>query len=290
MSFVKQAIESFVSLPRKLSALRFASAFAILLSVYLVLVIVIECLMDHGTSQTVKAGFEAGAEKKQLSITGFFSSLPLIIFSYMYQINIPAIYSELEIKTIANGTKVIIIGTIIAAIVYISAGIFGYVAFADGSSEEELDKYFSDNVLSAPYRVDGKTPIPIYIALFGMMCVVTIAAPFCILPMKDSVEEIRNKKLTPKENVMWTMIFVWTCCIISCAFRSIKTPMTILGATTNSAIGFLLPILYYLKMEKRTSPWTNMKIACYIVFAFVCISSVIELATLGIQLANGNAS
>ena len=115
-----------------------------------------------------------------------------------------------------------------------------------------------------------------------MMLVVVFAAPFCVLPNKDSVEEIRNKKFTPKENFMWTMIFVWTSCIISCAFKSIKTPMTILGATTNSAIGFLLPIMYYLRMEKRSSPWTNMKIICYIIFGFICISSVIELATLGI--------
>ena len=129
-------IESIISLPRKLSELRIASAFAILLSVYLVLVLVIEALMDHGTSESVAAGFKAGAEKKQLSITGFFSSLPLIIFSYMYQLNIPAIYSELEVKSVANGSKVIITGTIIAAIVYISAGIFGYIAFADGSTEE----------------------------------------------------------------------------------------------------------------------------------------------------------
>ena len=207
----------------------------------------------------------------------------------MYQINVPALYSELEVKTVANGTKVIVVGTILAAIVYICAGIFGYIAFADGSTEDELDTYFSDNILSAPYQVNGDTPIPIYIALFGMMLVVVFAAPFCVLPIKDSVEEIRNKKLTKKDNFMWTMIFVWSSCIISCAFKSIKTPMTILGATTNSAIGFLLPICYYLKMEKRTSPWTNMKIICYIIFGFICISSVIELVTLGIQLSNGTA-
>ena len=220
---------------------------------------------------------------------GFFSSLPLIIFSYMYQINIPAIYSELEVKNIGSMTKIIIIGTIMAAIIYISAGIFGYIAFADGSTSDELDTWFSDNILSAPYQVDGKTPIPIYIALFGMMVVVVFAAPFCVLPTKDSIEEVRNKKFNPKENVCWTLILCWTSCIISCAFKSIKTPIAILGATTNSAIGFLLPICYYLKMEKRSSPYTNMKIICYIIFVSICISSVIELATVGIQIANGDA-
>ena len=43
------------------------------------------------------------------------------------------------------------LGTTLAACVYIVAGIFGYVAFADGSTEKQLDTYFSNNVLSAPY-------------------------------------------------------------------------------------------------------------------------------------------
>ncbi len=59
---------------------------------YVVLVIVFEALLDRGTSTTVAGGFKAGHDKANLSVTGIFSSLPLIIFSYMYQVNIPAIY------------------------------------------------------------------------------------------------------------------------------------------------------------------------------------------------------
>lgn len=81
-----------VSIPRRLSSLRFASAFSILLSLYVVLVIVFEALLGRGTSSSISAGFKAGHDKAQLSISGVFSSLPLIIFSYMYQVNIPAIY------------------------------------------------------------------------------------------------------------------------------------------------------------------------------------------------------
>ena len=177
-----------------------------------------------------------------------------------------------------------------AALAYIAAGIFGYVAFADGSTREELDKYFSDNALAAPYRTSkGNTPVPIYISLFGMMVVVAFAVPFCVLPIKDSIEEVSGKKFTKKVNIFWTVIINVGICIISCVFLTIKLPIALLGATTNSAIGFLLPVCYYLKMEKRSSPWTNMKMGCYFVFGFICISSVIELVTLVIQIANGNA-
>ena len=176
-----------------------------------------------------------------------------------------------------------------AAIAYILAGIFGYLSFADGSTVDELDDYFGKNIFAAPYhKTDStETPVVIYICLFGMMFCVTIAAPFCVLPTKDSIEEVRNKKFTKKDNVCWTVILTVICCAISCAFENITLPIQLLGATTNSAIGFLLPICYYLKMEKRTSPWTNMKIFCYFIFGFICISSVIELVTIFMKIAKG---
>jgi len=119
-----------------------------------------------------------------------------------------------------------------------------------------------------------------------MMIVVVFATPFCVLPTKDSIEEVRNKKFTRNENIFWTIFLNFCALLISCAFKSIRIPITILGATTNSAIGFLLPICYYLRMEKNTPKYTNMKIACYIVFVFICISSVIELVTLGLSFSN----
>lgn len=53
--------------------------------------------------------------------------------------------------------------------------------------------------------------------------------------------------------------------------------MTVLGATTNSAVGFLLPIIFYLKTEKNTSMFTKTKVAAYLLFAFICVSSVVTL-------------
>jgi len=48
----------------------------------------------------------------------------------MYQINIPAIYSELSDKSVENMNKVLTLGTGGASILYILAGVFGFAAFA----------------------------------------------------------------------------------------------------------------------------------------------------------------
>ena len=53
----------------------------------------------------------------------------------MYQVNVPAIYKELNNSNMSNIKTVLIIGTILAVIVYIFTGMFGYAAFAGSESQ-----------------------------------------------------------------------------------------------------------------------------------------------------------
>ena len=152
--------------------------------------------MGHGSSPTLKEGWQKGNDRITYSAYGVCNSISIIIFAFMYQINIPALYTELEIKTLPNMRLVVISGTIMAVILYILAGFFGYMSFAADLPESEIKAIFTDNILKAPYHTEGSTwdnpvtPIVIYISLFGMCLVVSIACPFCVLPCKDSIEEI----------------------------------------------------------------------------------------------------
>lgn len=262
---------------------------SILLSFYLVLVIVIEAFLDHGTSTTLKSGYKAGTEATKLTVFGVVNSISIVIFSFMYQVNIPALYSEMETTNLSNGKKMIFIGTALAVVLYIMAGTFGYMAFADHPDSVDIDAIFNNNILQAPFKdKDGNTPLVVYISLFGMCCVVTIATPFCILPCKDSLEEVRNKKFEGKENFMWTLALNTIGVLFALPFTTLSAPMALLGATTNSAVGFWLPIIYYLKMERKTSPWTNMKIISYIIFGLVIITSITELVLFVQQAISGD--
>ena len=60
---------------------------------------------------------------------GAFKSLPLIIFSYMYQPNIPALYTELNRRNMKNMKKVIGVGTALATTLFFMAALGGYVTF-----------------------------------------------------------------------------------------------------------------------------------------------------------------
>lgn len=190
--------------------------------------------------------FEVGFKNFDISVLGVFNSLPLVIFSYMYQTNIPMIYVELEKKDLKHMWKVMRNGTIGATVAYLAAGIFGYVTFANNigvaalMNQQNILKCYPDDVTAN------------YVSLFGILTVILFATPLTILPCKDTIEELflePEQKLSSKQNVIVTFILVLISYVLSLAIPNIGDAMTILGATTNSGIGFILPIIFYLKME-----------------------------------------
>ncbi len=55
--------------------------------------------------------------------------MPLIIFAYMYQVNIPLIYYELERRNKTVMSKVLLRGSFATVILYAIVGVFGYLTF-----------------------------------------------------------------------------------------------------------------------------------------------------------------
>ena len=69
----------------------------------------------------------------------------MIIFAYMYQVNIPLISYELERRNAKRMSTVLVRGSVAAVILYALVGIFGYLTFVNS------DKYPTTNVLESPY-------------------------------------------------------------------------------------------------------------------------------------------
>jgi len=67
-----------------------------------------------------------------------FNTLPIIIFAFMYQINVPALYTELKERNVKNFEKVLLYGTTLACVCYVSAGMFGWVTFAANKDYKKI--------------------------------------------------------------------------------------------------------------------------------------------------------
>ena len=233
------------------------------------------CLFDRTLTPDLGGSFVVGFKNFNISAFGVFNSLPLIIFAYMYQTNIPMIYNELQIKDLKTMWRVMVFGTIGATFAYFLAGIFGYVAFA--MRDDVKAQMNKQNILKCYPDMTAN-----FISLFGILTVILFATPLTILPCKDTIEELflaPGQRLSAKQNVLATFVIVLISFGLSLAIPNIGDAMTILGATTNSGIGFLFPIIYYLKLERKLPTWSNKKVIAYLVFGFICISSVVEIGT-----------
>ena len=115
---------------------------------------------------------------------GIFSSFPLIVFSFMYQPNLPAVYQELKDKSFTTMWKVVTFATLIACICYGFAGYFGYATFACNDDVNAImDK---ENIFEAPYQGNKFILIGKIVLLAGVI----LASPLCLMPAKDTLEEL----------------------------------------------------------------------------------------------------
>jgi len=67
------------------------------------------------------------------------------------------------------------------------------------------------------------------------------------------------------------------CWVCACLIPNISDVIVIIGATTNPLVGFLFPILFYLKLYPEISTWKK-SLAFFIIVVTVCSSiSIIAL-------------
>lgn len=144
------------------------------------------------------------------------------------------------------------------------------------------------NILKGDYG--DLTIIKVCLVLF--LSVIIFACPFCVLPTKDSLEELflqGHKKFTFLQNTFVTFGITLIAYSIAILVPTMGDAMTILGATTNSGIGFLLPIIFYLKVTKGEDN-RKQRILAYVVFCLMSVTSCITMYTFINKKVNGGDS
>lgn len=239
-----------LSLPRKIGALRYNSLFGVLSNFYLVAWIVIM----YFTSEEFKPhGQESLPYPKAFDISyrGLLDSIPLVIFAFLFQPNIPRIYRELSVKKYTKMKGVTMLGSVIVILLYTLASTFGYLwVITDKEFVMILDE--TRNILEVPI-----TNVGFRIGMIALIFSMISIAPTCVLPAKDALEEIifAENGMGQKHNVVVTVIMCWVCYMLAILIPGIGDVLTVLGWTTTPLIGFILPIIFYLKTEENLKIW-----------------------------------
>lgn len=169
-----------MSIARKVNALRYTSVLGVTCSIYLMIVVTLIFWANRELVPSPIDNFKQ-VELYRFSTYGLFSTVPLVIFAFMYQFNVPIIYKELRNRTPQRMEKVIMRGLIIAAFTYIFTGVFGYATFA-----QTPDVLLSENIFDAPY--DGN--LAIRIGLISQFFAILTSYPLLMLPCKDTIEQL----------------------------------------------------------------------------------------------------
>ena len=106
------------------------------------------------------------------------------------------------------------------------------------------------------------------------MVAVIAAAPLAVLPAKFAWEAVRHGlgEMSDKENIIISVLMVAFCYITALLLPNVGAVIAATGATVNPFIGYIFPIIFYLKLDD--SPCTSpAKLLAYAVLVAVIIVS-----------------
>lgn len=199
----------------------------------------------------------------------------------MFQVNIPEIYLELEQKEVRQMAKVVSSGCAVAVGLYILVGIFGYATFLDPSISKNL---CSKNILEADYSHNAVIGLGNFALLFSVMS----AAPLCVLPAKDTVEELLFKEgMIKVQNAVVTFALVTISLVLALFIGTIGDAMTLVGSTINPIIGFILPIVFYWPYARKEAGITKDKLLMLSTFCIIVLASVLSLIEFFSPISHG---
>ena len=147
-----------ISIPRKIGTLRYASLLSFTCGIYLVAALIVTfALRDHKgeTGKLLSSSYEyidwSLLNWYKIDIEGLTSTLPIVVFSYMYQPGIPLIFRELQGKSYSRMDKVVLRGSSGAILIYITGGLFGYlIVLGDAKNTAKLAS--DKDLLSLDYK------------------------------------------------------------------------------------------------------------------------------------------
>jgi len=169
--------------------------------------------------------------------------------------------------------KVIIFGTIIAALCYLMSGFFGYATFAMNPDATTIMS--TQNIFTAPYLNERFLVASMFMLITG----VVLSTPLSVLPCKDTIEEIihgQSRLFSDTENIIITVGVITFCYLFAMLVPNIGDCLLVVGATSCPMVGFALPVAYWLKVDK--SPKYSLgRITAVSVAALTCIFSIMSL-------------
>ncbi|CAD2215449.1 amino acid transporter [Angomonas deanei] len=225
-----------LSIPKEINSLRYFSVIGVSCMMYFVVVIIVHSAMN---------GFEDGKQKHELALfkTGndVIVGFSMFIFAYLCQTNVMEVYREMKLPspkriTIQTGASMTV-----CLILYILAGVFGYLEFGSEITDSILLFY---NVRNEPM---------VAVAYIGIGIKMIVGFAICMQPSRDSVyyclgwwfpmfRDIRTVPLWVNALICGFMAIV--ALVLGLFIPSVTVVFGLVGSFCGGFLGFIYPALF----------------------------------------------
>eukprot|EP00347_Sterkiella_histriomuscorum_P013193 403365653 len=261
-----------LSIPSELNQTMFVSTLGSFCSIFTVFVIVYEFFMND---------IVVPDKISQIRHVQWFifewdrivESIPFIVFLYMYQGIIPQMYKELDRRSLNRMDRIILRSSYGIVLIYLVIGIFGYLTFSDKISKQLMNPEHNGNILECDYQGSRL----IQCARLSVIVSLIATTPLCIIPAKQAYMQMTNMRdISDRQNIYLSVSIVLIIYVAAITIPNISGAITLSGATVNPFIGFIFPILFYLKLD--TQPLLSRdKLIAILVMIFIVFTSVLSL-------------
>eukprot|EP00919_Chromeraceae_sp_WS-2016_P039203 GHVR01093557.1.p1 GENE.GHVR01093557.1~~GHVR01093557.1.p1 ORF type:complete len:788 (+),score=212.97 GHVR01093557.1:48-2411(+) len=196
------------------------------------------------------------------------SGISLLIFAYTCQINIPSIYTELERRNSRRMMKVTYRSVGVCFSIYALIGIAAVLSLGDDTKDNILKNY--TNSLS--------DSIPLLFAFVGMMFSLSFSYPMCVFPVRftlDMVISMSRPNLQSRAfSVCVGVVTVLLSLVCAIFFPSAAAVFALVGASTGSFIGYIVPGFLFIKLLPGSYTHTHKAFAICLAIFGVCVALV----------------
>ncbi|KJE89974.1 hypothetical protein CAOG_001365 [Capsaspora owczarzaki ATCC 30864] len=245
-------IELPLSIQKHLNSLRWASVAALATVIYLTGLV---------CGNYFASGVDASADAFELeywrSDVDVITALPIIVFAFTCHQNIFTIYGELRNPTAERIHKVINLAISSCLFIYFTVGICGYLTFRLITRSNIILNYTRDEL-----------QIWANICRLAVAVLALFSYPLQVHPCRTSIENLLFAS-SPLHNadrrrVIETLVLCLTTFLIAFFVSDLDIVLGFVGATGSTTLCYLLPGLFYLKLEANASKWHWRRIGALI--------------------------
>ncbi|KAL3244764.1 hypothetical protein MRX96_018571 [Rhipicephalus microplus] len=214
---------------RKIDFLKYPSMFGVLAALYLVLLVVVQYFVGESKSP--------GTRSSPNTLEDVLTAVPVVCFGYQCHVSSVPIYSCLEDRRLSTFAKAVVSATVLTALLYTVAGVFGYLTFGEGVAGDILELY------------DARQPL-VLVGILAMALKIITTYPILIFCGRTAVDDLYGQFRSLDEDAKRkrelfrriAIVSIWFCTtvVLACLVPNISIVIRTIGSLAATFI-FVFP-------------------------------------------------